>query len=262
MHGRMLNHRFGFVSIWPCFGKLPAATVALMSHDESMIQMQQLMLRYKTGKTALAGVTLSIQPGSFVYLTGESGAGKSTLLRMLYGDLRPTSGQLFVQSTDVREASERQVRQLRQRIGVVFQDHKLLFSRTVFENVALPLRVQGWKLDKLLSRVRKVLSFVGLEDRMWSYPEALSGGEQQRVAIARAISAGPPLILADEPTGNLDIETARHIMDYFTALHHAGTTVLMATHDLHLLESHPGRLLQLHAGNLVGDSSVAEVSNV
>jgi cell division transport system ATP-binding protein len=215
-----------------------------------MIQAKQLMLRYPSGKTALAGITLHISKGRFVYLTGESGAGKSSLLRCIYCGVRPSSGQLTVDGLDIRKAHDRQVRQLRRRIGIIFQDHKLLFSRTVFENVALPLRVQGWKKGRLLPRVRKVLEFVGLEDRLWSYPEALSGGEQQRVAIARAMSSQPPVILADEPTGNLDIDTARRIMDFLMALNRQGTTVIMATHDIQLIETHPGDLIRLHAGGV------------
>jgi len=225
-----------------------------MSTDHPLIQMQRVMLRYPTGKTALSGVTLDIQQGQFVYLVGESGAGKSSLLKMLYGGVRPSSGILISQQTDMREASEGKIRDLRRRMGIIFQDHKLLFSRTVFENVALPLRVQGWKTERLIPRVRKVLEYVGLGDRLWSYPEALSGGEQQRVAIARAMTANPALILADEPTGNLDVDTARRVLDYLMDLNRQGTTVIMATHDLHLLESHPGRVVQMHAGSLAGDS--------
>ena len=214
------------------------------------------MMRYKTGKVALSGLNMDIPQGSFVYLVGESGAGKSTLLRMLYGGLRPTSGQLEVQGTSIRGATDAQVRELRQRIGIIFQGNRLLNARTVFENVAMPLRVQGWDAERLLPRVRKVLSFVGLEDRLWSYPETLSGGEQQRIAIARAMLANPPMILADEPTGNLDDDTARHVLDLLMALNKLGTTVLMATHDLHLLTSHPGLVMQLHQGALMtGQSS-------
>ncbi len=229
-------------------------TVFPMPDKERLIEMQQLMLRYPTGKVALSGISLTISKGSFIYLTGESGAGKSSLLRMFYGGLRPTSGQLSVQQWDMRGLSEGDVRELRQRTGIIFQDHKLLFSRTVFENVALPLRVQGWEKDRLVPRVRKVLEFVALADRLWSYPEALSGGEQQRIAIARAMVTNPPIILADEPTGNLDEETARRVLDLLTALNRNGTTVIIATHDLHLLTSHPGRVIQLHQGSLVGDS--------
>jgi len=228
-----------------------------MDERKIMMDMKQLMLRYPTGKIALSGITLTIPQGQFVYLTGESGAGKSSLLRMFYGGLRPTSGQLTVQDVDIRAASESEVRTLRRKTGVCFQDHRLLFSRTVFENVALPLHIQGWDQEKLIPRVRKVLEFVRLEDRLWSYPEALSGGEQQRVAIARAMMATPPVILADEPTGNLDEDTARHILDLLMGLNQLGATVIMATHDLHLLNSHPGRVVQLHGGALVGDSYAA-----
>ena len=231
------------------------ATVWAMSNRDALIQMQQVMLRYITGKTALSGITLDIPQGQFVYLVGESGAGKSSLLRMFYGGIRPTSGTLKIQNVDMRDAGEASIRDVRRRTGIIFQDHRLLFSRTVFENVALPLRVQGWKTDRLIPRVSKVLEYVGLADRLWSYPEALSGGEQQRIAIARAMTAKPAVILADEPTGNLDIETARRVLDYLADLNRQGTTVIMATHDLHLLESHPGRVIQLHAGALVGAGS-------
>ncbi|MDX8383932.1 MAG: ATP-binding cassette domain-containing protein [Ghiorsea sp.] len=222
-----------------------------MTQQETAIKMDNLMMRYPTGKVALSGLNMDIPQGSFVYLIGESGAGKSTLLRMMYGGLRPTSGQLKVHDTMMRGASDGQIRQLRQRIGIIFQGNRLLFSRTVFENVAMPLRVQGWDAKLLLHRVKKVLDFVGLEDRLWSYPETVSGGEQQRIAIARAMIANPPLILADEPTGNLDDDTARHVLDLLMSLNKLGTTVLMATHDLHLLTSHPGHVVQLRQGSLV-----------
>jgi len=221
-----------------------------VDQPQSQIQMQRLMVRYPSGKVALSGVTLDITQGQFVYLVGESGAGKSSLLRTFYGGIRPSSGTLMVQGTDMRQAGEAKIRDLRRHTGIIFQDHRLLFSRTVFENVALPLRVQGWKTERLIPRVRKVLGYVGLGDRLWSYPEALSGGEQQRVAIARAMTAKPAIILADEPTGNLDVDTARRVLDYLMDLNRQGATVIMATHDLHLLESHPGRVIQLHAGSL------------
>jgi len=215
-----------------------------------VINLQQMMVRYDRGKVALAGISLDFQDGGFYYLIGESGAGKSTLLRAVYGGVRPTSGMMVVQDVDMRSASNRQIRGLRRRIGIVFQDHRLLFSRTVYENVALPLRVQGWKPERLKARVGKVLEFVGLDDRMWSYPEALSGGEQQRVAIARAMSTNPTIILADEPTGNLDVATACRMLDYLAALNRQGTTVIMATHDMHLLRHHPGTVVRLHDGAL------------
>jgi len=215
-----------------------------------MISVRRLMLRYPSGKTALSGITLDLKRGGFYYLTGASGAGKSSLLKMFYGALRPSSGQLIIQGVDMRKASQSQVRGIRRHTGVIFQDHKLLIRRTVFENVALPLRVQGWKSNRLTRRVRKVLGFVGLEDQMWVCSEALSGGEQQRVAIARAMSANPPLILADEPTGNLDIETARRVLDYLGLLNRQGTTVVFATHDLQLIQTYPAPVIRLHNGLL------------
>lgn len=227
-----------------------------MSEQEIMIHMSNLMMRYPTGKVALSGLNMNIPNGSFVYLIGESGAGKSTLMKMMYGGLRPTSGQMKVQDTSIREASEAQIRSLRQRMGIIFQGNRLLFGRNIFENVAMPLRVQGWDAQRLLPRVKKVLSFVGLEDRLWSYPETLSGGEQQRIAIARAMIANPALILADEPTGNLDDDTARHVLDLLMSLNQLGTTIIMATHDLNLLTSHPGHVVQLHQGALVMGQSL------
>jgi len=208
------------------------------------------MLRYPSGKTALSGITLNLKKGGFYYLTGESGAGKSSLLKMLYGAIRPSSGQLLIQGVDMRRASQGQIRGIRRQTGIIFQDHKLLMRRSVFENIALPLRVQGWKSSRLSGRIRKVLGFVGLQDRMWAYPEALSGGEQQRIAIARAMSANPPMILADEPTGNLDSETAGRILDYLQLLNRQGTTIIFATHDLFLIKSHPAPVIRLHGGLL------------
>jgi len=208
------------------------------------------MVRYPRGKVALAGISLELQDGGFYYLIGESGAGKSSLLKAIYGGIRPTSGVMLVQGVDLRSASRYKIRAMRRQIGIVFQDHRLLFSRTIYENVALPLRVQGWKPDRLKARVGKVLEFVGLEDRMWSYPEALSGGEQQRVAIARAMSTKPAIILADEPTGNLDVATACRMLDYLVDLNRHGATVIMATHDMHLLQHHPACVVRLHEGAL------------
>lgn len=212
-------------------------------------------MRYPTGKVALAGVSLSIARGEFVYLIGPSGAGKSTLLAAIHGQVRPTSGRLSVFGEEMRFASRRRVRALRRRIGMIFQDHKLLGRRTVFENVALPLRVQGWPMQRIEARVRKVLSFVELEDRLWSYPEALSGGEQQRVAIARAMAPAPALILADEPTGNLDHTTGLRVLEYLWQLRRQGTTVIMATHDLALIEERPARIVELQNGAVVRDEA-------
>ncbi|MDQ6951358.1 MAG: ATP-binding cassette domain-containing protein [Mariprofundales bacterium] len=217
--------------------------------------MQQLLTRYPSGRVALGGVNLSVSQGEFLFLIGESGAGKSTLLAMLYGALAPASGSLQVFGIDMNAAPARKISALRRRCGIIFQDHRLLFRRTVFENIALPLRVQGYPEDRMVARVGKVLEFVGLEDAIWSYPDTLSGGEQQRVAIARAMAPQPQLILADEPTGNLDRETADQVLHYLIQLQQHGSTVIIATHDLQLLEQYPARVVELHAGVVVNDSA-------
>ncbi|RMH53053.1 MAG: ATP-binding cassette domain-containing protein [Zetaproteobacteria bacterium] len=218
-----------------------------------IIEMERVLTRYPGGRIALGGVSLSVDRGAFLFLIGESGAGKSTLLSLLYGALRPAAGRLIVAGCDLRRAGERTIRALRRQCGIIFQDHRLLFGRTVFENVALPLRVIGHPVERITAHVERALDFVGLADAMYSYPETLSGGEQQRVAIARAMVRRPKLILADEPTGNLDHETARRVTGYLVELQRQGSTVIMATHDLQLLRDFPGRVVTLHAGAVVED---------
>ncbi|MDX8410007.1 MAG: ATP-binding cassette domain-containing protein [Mariprofundales bacterium] len=236
-------------------------TIFCRMTSSTVIDMQQLLTRYPSGRVALGGVTLSVNQGEFLFLIGESGAGKSTLLSMLYGGLQPAAGHLRVLDTDLRNANQRRVRALRRHCGIIFQDHRLLFRRTVFENIALPLRVQGYPQQRMAARVGKVLEFVGLEDAIWSYPDTLSGGEQQRVAIARAMAPQPPLILADEPTGNLDVDTAEQVVRYLVQLQQQGSTVIMATHDLQLLETFPARVVRLHAGAVVSDSNMPQNSD-
>jgi len=238
-----MHHHCGFYPTWNShhypikFGEARCFLLLFCPMSSStIIEMQQLLTRYPSGRVALGGVNLSIQQGDFIFLTGESGAGKSTLLSMFYGLLRPASGALRVFDTDLSTANERQISAVRRRCGIIFQDHKLLFQRTVFENIALPLRVQNYPEERMVARVGKVLAFVGLEDAIWSYPDTLSGGEQQRVAIARAMAPQPALILADEPTGNLDRDTADQVVHYLTQLQQQGSTIIMATHDLHLLD--------------------------
>ncbi len=218
-----------------------------------LIDMQQVLTRYPSGRIALGGVTLRIHRGEFVFVVGESGAGKSTLLSLLYGALPAASGHLTVAGVDLRTAKSRAVRALRRQCGVIFQDHRLLFRRTVFENIALPLQVQRHPKARMVGRVEAALAFVGLSDAIWSYPDTLSGGEQQRVAIARAMARQPKLILADEPTGNLDYDTALQVTRYLVELQRKGSTVIMATHDLQLLEAFPSRVITLHAGAVVED---------
>jgi len=200
---------------------------------------------------ALLDVSLHVPPGQFVYLTGPSGAGKTTLLRLLFAAEAPSAGEVRVGSADLGRLSPRQVPLLRRKVGVIFQDFKLMERRSVFENVALTLRVAGHKGDGLVQRVSGILEQVGLLDKAPVPAGTLSGGEQQRVAVARALAARPPLLLADEPTGNLDPQAATEVMRLLVAAHGAGATVMVATHDPKLLTLVRGaRLVHLRAGHL------------
>jgi cell division transport system ATP-binding protein len=200
---------------------------------------------------ALEDVSLHVPPGQFVYLTGPSGAGKTTLLRLLFAAEAPTSGQLRVGGADLGRLSPRQIPLLRRKVGVIFQDFKLIERRSVFENVALTLRVAGQRGNGLGDRVREVLDQVNLWDKAQVAAGTLSGGEQQRVAVARALVGRPPLLLADEPTGNLDPLAATEVMRLLVAAHAAGATVMVATHDPKLLTLvRGGRLVHLEAGRL------------
>ncbi|MFB6259582.1 MAG: cell division ATP-binding protein FtsE [Thiohalorhabdaceae bacterium] len=216
-----------------------------------MLTLDRVSKRYPHGQAALQGVSLALEPGSMHFLTGHSGAGKSTLLKLATAIERPSGGRVLVGGDDITRIPRRRIPYLRRAIGTVFQDHKLLFDRTVYDNVALALQVRNFPRAKITGRVQAVLSRVGLGDQMNKYPITLSGGEQQRVAIARALVNKPDLLLADEPTGNLDKQLGDEIMDLFYEFHQFGMTVLVATHDL----SQPQRLnlpqLQLERGMLV-----------
>ncbi|HKJ71928.1 MAG TPA: cell division ATP-binding protein FtsE [Gammaproteobacteria bacterium] len=216
-----------------------------------MLMLDRVSKRYPQGHAALQGVSLELAPGSMHFLTGHSGAGKSTLLKLATAIERPSGGRVLVDGTDISRLPRRKIPFLRRAIGTVFQDHKLLFDRTVYDNVALALQVSNFPRAKIAGRVQAVLNRVGLERHRNKYPITLSGGEQQRVAIARALVNKPDLLLADEPTGNLDKQLADEIMDLFYEFHQFGMTVLVATHDL----SQPERLglpqIRLEQGNLV-----------
>ncbi len=220
-----------------------------------MIQLFNIGKIYQNGAPALHDISLKIPDGDFVYITGSSGAGKSTLLRLLYCAEKPSRGQILMGERNTTRLRGRNVSYLRRDIGFVFQDFKLLNSRTVFENVALPLQVQGLSRHEISTRVYQMLQYVGLEYKLQRKPLELSGGEQQRVAIARAMIVNPRLLLADEPTGNLDQELAVEIMEMFTRINETGTTVLIATHDKEMLELFPHRTVVLHAGNVVSDTT-------
>lgn len=220
----------------------------------NMIQMCKIAKIYPNGAPALHDIDLKIPAGEFVYITGSSGAGKSTLLRLLYCADRPTRGQILMGKRNITRLNARNVAFLRRQIGFVFQDFKLLLNRTVLENVALPLHVQGISTEETRTRAFELLQYVGLEYKMQRKPLELSGGEQQRVAIARAMIVRPKLLLADEPTGNLDSSLALEIMGMFSRINKEGTTVLVATHDQELIHQTPHRVIALENGHVVSDS--------
>ncbi|HET6412161.1 MAG TPA: cell division ATP-binding protein FtsE [Anaeromyxobacter sp.] len=226
-----------------------------------MIQLFHVTKEYPGDAPALSDVTVSVEKGEFVFLTGASGAGKSTLLKLIFCDEPATSGQLLVLGRNVAKISPRSIPYLRRAIGVVFQDFKLLPRRTVAENVALPLEVLSLSPKDIRRKVKTLLRSVGLEHRAQKFPPSLSGGEQQRVAVARALAADPPILLADEPTGNLDPERTLEVMELLSAANARGTTVVVATHDRSLLDRYKRRVVTLERGRLVSDGdSVRRIS--
>jgi cell division transport system ATP-binding protein len=216
-----------------------------------MIRFDEVSKRYDGGSEALSRVSFELADGEMSFLTGHSGAGKSTLMKLIILMERASQGQVIVNGTNLNRVSRRQVPAVRRNVGVVFQNHQLLFDRTVYDNVALPLTIAGFSPKEVGRRVRAALSKVGLSDKEKKYPVALSGGEQQRVGIARAVVNKPPLLLADEPTGNLDPELSQEIMDLFSQFNQVGVSVLIATHDLDLVQRMAKRELILRQGQLV-----------
>ena len=215
-----------------------------------MIRFDNVGLRYGTGPEILRDVTFHVHPGSFHFLTGPSGAGKTTLLRLLFMSLKPSRGLMFVFGENVAELTAAGRSALRRRIGIVFQDFRLLDHLTTWENVALPLRVMGKQETDYREDVTDLLRWVGLGDRINAYPEVLSGGEKQRAAIARAVIARPELLLADEPTGNVDPAIGNRLLRLFVELNRLGTSVIIATHDYGLMEQLDAPRLVLYNGHL------------
>jgi cell division transport system ATP-binding protein len=216
-----------------------------------VISFDRVSLEYQADRFALQDVSFSLEPGSFTYLTGHSGAGKSSLLKLIARLERPTSGEIYAGKIRYSKLGKRQVPALRQQMGIIFQDNQLLNDRTVFDNVAFPLIIGGYKFADIETRVNAALTKVGLYDKAAEQPLSLSGGEQQRVGIARAVVARPKILLADEPTGNLDAEISAEIMQLLMQFNASGVTVLIATHDEGLLNTFNFPRLVLRQGQLI-----------
>mgnify|MGYP000280085980 CR=1 FL=1 len=224
----------------------------------TFLQFEHVTRRFDNGQEGLSDVSLGIEQGSMVFLTGHSGAGKSTLLKLLIGLDTPTSGRVMVDGCDLKMLSAKQIPWYRRQIGIVLQDHNLLQDLTVFENVALPLRLRPIAAKDIARRVRGALATVDLSDKGGLLPRHLSTGEQQRVGIARAVVTRPRIILADEPTGNLDPFLSRQVMALFHQFRDLGTTVLVASHDIDLIKDQGCRILHLSQGALVQDTAQAD----
>jgi cell division transport system ATP-binding protein len=215
-----------------------------------MIRFSQVSKRYPGGYAALKNLSFEIAAGEMIFLTGHSGAGKSTLLKLIAAIERPNGGTVLVNGQNIGKIRAGAVPYLRRNLGLIFQDHKLLFDRNLFDNVMLPLQIAGFDHRESARRVRAALDKVGLLKREKAIPISLSGGEQQRLCIARAIVNRPSILLADEPTGNLDADSANAIMDIFKSFHQVGATLLISTHDESLLREYKGRSLKLKQGEL------------
>lgn len=223
-----------------------------------MITMKDVHKRYNNGSIALNGVNVQIDQGEFVYIVGPSGAGKSTFVKLMYREVKPTSGQLMIDQVNVNDIKEKEVPHLRRKIGVIFQDFKLLPKLSVYENVAFALEVIEESPRHIRNRVMEVLDLVGLKNKVRSFPHELSGGEQQRVAIARAIVNKPKIVIADEPTGNLDPDTSWGIMNIFETINDQGTTIVMATHSKEIVNTIKKRVIAIENGVIVRDEHRGE----
>ncbi|MEE0700113.1 MAG: cell division ATP-binding protein FtsE [Bacilli bacterium] len=225
------------------------------------IRFRNVEKTYKNGVNAVYNMNLDIKKGEFVFVIGASGSGKSTLIKMLYREEKPTNGEIFVGGINVAKVKNSKVYKLRRKIGIVFQDYKLLPKLTVYENVAFALEIYGLPTDEVKRKVLKALDLVGLKSRTKSYPDQLSGGEQQRVAIARAIVNSPKLLICDEPTGNLDPDTSLEVMKVIEKINDLGTTIVMATHDREMVDKMKKRVVLLDNGKLVKDYEKGSYSN-
>ncbi len=223
-----------------------------------MIEMQDVYKTYPNGVVALNGINVRIKQGEFVYVVGPSGAGKSTFIKMMYREEKPTSGKIIVNGVNLAKIKDSKVPLLRRNIGVVFQDFKLLPKLNVYENVAFALEVIEESPKAIRKKVMEVLDLVGLKHKVRSYPNELSGGEQQRVSIARSIVNSPKIVIADEPTGNLDPETSCGIMELFEKINDRGTTIVMATHNKEIVNATRRRVIAIENGKIVRDEAKGE----
>lgn len=219
----------------------------------NLVEVKNVYKQYKNGVTALSDINLSIPKGSFVFVIGSTASGKSTLIKLLYRQEKPTRGEVYVGGINVAKLRNRKVYKLRRKIGIVFQDYKLLPQMTVFENVAFALEIYGLRKSEVRKKVMTALEKVGLKEKFRSYPDQLSGGEQQRVSIARAIVNDPKLLICDEPTGNLDPNTSLEIMEIIDSINKDGTTVIMATHDKDIVNKYRKRVIAINKGILTSD---------
>ena len=231
----------------------PSSTPAVPG---AVIEFANVSKRYPSGDVGLDGVSFAIMPGEFVFLVGASGSGKSTTMRLLIKETEPTGGTLRVAGRDLTEIPNKKVPFYRRNLGVVFQDYKLLPNRTVYDNVAYALQVTGGTRREIREKVPDILRLTGLATKLHNLPDQLSGGEQQRVSVARAFVNHPPLLLADEPTGNLDPETSIGIMQLLYRINKTGTTVVVATHDVTMVDRMRRRVIELSGGKLVRDEKV------
>lgn len=220
-----------------------------------MLRMENVSKVYPGGSVALQDVDIHIKPGEFVFVVGPSGAGKSTFIKMLFREVLPTTGSIFVNGVDILSLTPKEIPYMRRQLGIIFQDYRLLPDRTVYENVAFAMQVIETPHRKIKRRVLNVLDLVGLRHRANAYPNELSGGEQQRIAIARAIVNDPILVIADEPTGNLDPETSWDIMEIFKEINASGTTIVMATHDKEIVDAMGKRVVAIEHGSIVRDEA-------
>ena len=220
-----------------------------------MLLMSGVSKTYRNGSVALKNIDLHIKPGEFVFIVGPSGAGKSTFIKILFKEVIPTTGKIYVDGVDVLALNDKEVPFLRRQLGIIFQDYRLLPDRTVYDNVAFAMQVIEAPPVKTRRRVMTVLELVGLKNRANAYPAELSGGEQQRIAIARAIVNDPIMVIADEPTGNLDPETSKDIMRIFTGINESGTTIVMATHDKEIVDAMGKRVIAIENGVIVRDDA-------